>query len=416
MVIRQDVAKVIVGTWLQGEHLDDAKLINVNDFDGYADIAKVIKGGTHDPLEVARLTKRNPVEVGKLISYGLVNLYESAMLNIKQERMTEELAEACGKKKKTDEIKSIIKKYDTTVVETVSEAKDMAVGYIEELDRRKARDVVLTGIQSLDDVLYGIRPKELTSVGARPSVGKSAFMLQVAVNVAKNGKKVLYFPLEMTVQQTVERIISRYLQKTTSQNLRSGKLDAEQWAEVQLQLQRVEALEQSGNFQVYEGCGYLEQIIALIEKEQPYMVVIDQLQQMKTTKQTFADVRSRFSHMTAELQAVAMSHDCAVWLACQVNRTANHNANNEPTLENLKESGSIEEDSDNVILLHRDENEEEEQCVGGMFRIVQCNVAKQRSGPTNKIKLKFMPERFAFYQLDNTPSGFGEMRTDDIEF
>jgi len=415
MVIRQDVAEVLIGTWLQGEHLDDAKLINVNEFGDYADMAKVIKAGTHDPIEVAKLTKRKAAEVGGLISYGLSNLYESAMLNIKQEKMTEELSEACGKRKKAKDIKEIIKKYDITTVETVKEAKNMAVGYIEELDRRKARDVVLTGISTLDDILFGIRPKELTSIGARPSVGKSAFMLQVAVNVAKNGKKVLYFPLEMTVQQTVERIISRYLHKADSRSLRLGKLDGEQWAEVQMQLDRVEALEQSGNFQVYEGCGHLEQIIALIEKEQPYMVVIDQLQQMKTAKQTFNDVRSRFSYMTAELQGVAMSHDCAVWLACQVNRTANQNTNNEPTLENLKESGSIEEDSDNVILLHRDEKEEEEQCVNG-FRIIQCNVAKQRSGPTAKIKLKFMPERFAFYPQDNTPSGFGQMRTDDIEF
>lgn len=416
MVISKDIAEVLIGTWLHGEHLEDAKLFSVNDFGEYADIAKVIKGGTHDPMEVVRLTKRNPGEVGALLSYTFSNLYESAMLNIRQEKMTEELSEACGKRTKIKNIKEIIQKYDVGITEPVKEAKNMAIGYIEELDKRKARDVVLTGIGSLDDILYGIRPKELTSIGARPSVGKSAFMLQVAVNVAKNGKKVLYFPLEMTVQQTVERIISRYLQKTTSRNLRSGKLDEEQWAEVSLQLDRVNVLEESGNFQVYEGCGNIEHIIAIIEKEKPYLVVIDQLQQMKTSKQTFNDVRSRFSYMTAELQAVVMSHDCAVWLACQVNRTANQNANNEPTLENLKESGSIEEDSDNVILLHRDENEEEEQCVGGMYRIVQANVAKQRSGPTAKIKLKFMPERFAFYQLDNTPSGFGELGTDDIEF
>lgn len=412
--MRQDVAEVLIGTWLQGEHLDDVAVMTVNDFGDLADIAKVIKSGTHDPMEVARLTKRSVADIGRLIVFGLSNMYESAMMNIKHEKMTEELSEACGKHKKTKDIKEIIRKYDVAMVETVEEAKNMASGYLDELDRRKERDVVLTGIGTLDDVLFGIRPKELTSVGARPSVGKSAFMLQVAVNVAKNGKKVLYFPLEMTVEQTTERIISRYLKLTDSRHLRSGNLTSDQWAEVELQLQRVQNLENSGNFQVYEGCGQLEQIVALIEKEKPYMVVIDQLQQMKAGRQ-FADVRSRFSYMTSELQSVAMSHDCAVWLACQVNRTANMNSNNEPTLENLKESGSIEEDSDNVILLHRDEAEEEYHGVTD-YRIIQCNVAKQRSGPTNKLKLKFMPERFAFYALDNTPSGFGPMEQTEVPF
>lgn len=413
MEIKNDVAEIIIATWLNGLHLEDVKIVHPNELGEYGSIASLIRRGIHDPLEIARQLKLKPSEIGRLMQAGFVNLYESAMLAIKHDKMTEELEEACGRKAKTKEIAGIVKKYDTQPVEIRNAEVGIVEKYICEIDRRENAEIVRTEIGSVDRMMYGIRPKELTSVGARPSVGKSAFLLQVAVSVAKQGKKVLYFPLEMSTEQTVERILARYLSKTPMSALKTGKMSREQWAEVQEHLCKVQALESSGNFLIYEGCGQLEEIEAIVQKEKPYLVVVDQLQQMKALDH-FADVRTRFSHMTNSLKRLAMEYGVAVWLACQVNRVANKNAGKEPTMENLKESGSIEEDSDNVLLLHRDEDYEDANGVND--RVIQVNVAKQREGATGKVKLLFVPERFAFYDIEPDVNGYEQVKYDDVEF
>lgn len=416
MVIQEDQAKIIVASWLIGYRTEDAKLIPPNFLGEYTNIGTQIRSGILDPFEIAKRIKMGIKEMAELTNYASKGLYDMAMLNIKHQKMIEEVEKATENRASAEEIRKIAAKYSDNIVKEVpKQAQGMSETFMEEVKARENREIINTEIGNLDALLCGIKQKELTSVGARPSVGKSAFMLQTAINVVKQGKKVLYFPLEMSTEQTTERILCRYLSKTSPDDLRKGRLTNEQKAEVELQLQKINELESSGNWLVFEGVGHLEVIEALIKKHQPYMVVVDQLQQMKSVSEKFNDVRSRFSFMTSELKRIAMEHDVAVWLACQVNRTANQNSNNEPTLENLKESGSIEEDSDNVILLHRDEKAEEEQGFQSK-RIIQANIAKQRSGPTNKVKLMFVPERFAFYPLDNSPSGFESYKTNDIPF
>lgn len=128
------------------------------------------------------------------------------------------------------------------------------------------------------------------------------------------------------------------------------------------------------------------------------MVVIDQLEQMRCSGEKFKDKRERFSYMTNQLKRISMTEDVAVWLACQVNRDASQS---EPTLANLKESGSIEEDSDNVILLHR--IPVEKMASSGWDdnnRPMIINVAKQRSGATGAINAQFIANKFTFYDLE----------------
>ena len=155
---------------------------------------------------------------------------------------------------------------------------------------------------------------------------------------------------------------------------------------------KLNALEKSGNFEIFEGENDLSSIHSLIKRHKPFAVVIDQLTQLRDGK--FDSKREQFSHMTNELKRISMAEDCAVLLTCQVNRSAQET---EPTMANLKESGSIEEDSDNIILLHRCKCDDEEW--DDLKRPMLIKIEKQRSGATGVIQAVMFTRKFKFYEV-----------------
>jgi len=275
-------------------------------------------------------------------------------------------------------------------------AKNFSMEYVEELDNRQHNKPVKIGLSSLDYILGGLRPDELTSIGARPSVGKSAFMLQTAINVSKK-VKVLYFPLEMSKIQTYERIVqskARILQE----HLRNGELTENEWEDITFGVETLDEIEKQGNFLMFEGVNNLTEIKALVDKYEPYAIFIDQLTQLRDYKR-FKDKREQFSYMTSELKRLSMDKHISVVLACQVNRDAQ---NAVPTMANLKESGSIEEDSDNIILLHRckDGDMTNPTSWSDERRPIEVMVEKQRNGGTGKVLMSFFTRQFTFYEME----------------
>lgn len=390
-----EVEKMLIGGWLLGEHLDDMDRIGEKDFTSLRHIYRAIKAKGADVFRVAETAKITTVELMDMAKNYRDSFYQQALTGMLDSKMRRYLKSAAETKSLT-EIKETLNKFEDVELEELPEpASHLCTQYWEELDRRENQKMIYTGIRGLDRILYGIRTKELTSVGARPAVGKSAFTLQVAANVAKNGERVLYFPLEMSTTQTVERLMLRYMDVSQTK-LRRGEVD---WKKLSvLADEKIMPLETSGNFLIFEAVNDINIIKALIKRHKPYMVVIDQLEQMRCSTERFKDKRERFSYMTNQLKRISMTEDTAVWLACQVNRDASQN---EPTLANLKESGSIEEDSDNVILLHR--IPAEKMASSGWDdnnRPMIINVAKQRSGATGAINAQFIANKFTFYDLE----------------
>lgn len=390
-----EAEKMLIGGWLLGEHLDDMDRIGEKDFTSLRHIYRAIKAKGADVFRVAETAKITTVELMDMAKNYRDSFYQQALTGMLDSKMRRYLKGAAETKSLT-EIKDTLNKFDDVELEELPEpASHLCTQYWEELDRRENQKMIYTGIRGLDRILCGIRTKELTSVGARPAVGKSAFMLQIATNVAKSGEKILYFPLEMSTMQTVERILLRYLD-VPQRKLRKGDVD---WKEMSvLADEKIMPLETSGNFLIFEAVNDMNIIKALIKRHKPYMVVIDQLEQMRCSGEKFKDKRERFSYMTNQLKRISMTEDVAVWLACQVNRDASQS---EPTLANLKESGSIEEDSDNVILLHR--IPVEKMASSGWDdnnRPMIVNVAKQRSGATGAINAQFIANKFTFYDLE----------------
>ena len=283
-----------------------------------------------------------------------------------------------------------------TTRSTVKADSDLSERFMKEMEEREKAKPVKYGLPTLDEMTGGLKRKELTAVAARPSVGKSAFALQIASHVQESGQKVLFFPLEMSALQTIERLCVMK-QVADPKSIKTGRF---QNNSIVLAQDYIYELEKSGLFKIFEGIGDIEKIRAAIRQENPFLVVVDQLTQMKANK-PFKSKREQFSYMTNELKAMAMHEDVAIMLLCQLNRGAEAD---EPTMANLKESGSIEEDSDNVIMLHRVQRDQLR--IPDMWAEwetpVNINLAKQRSGETGSFLSGFNASRFRFYEKAKT--------------
>ena len=404
-MLSRDIGEVIIGTWLSGEHLEDVKLIPVNEFgyDDLAAIAREIRAGATDAVQIARKAKVKLTDFAALMGSANETLYESALAHIERQKVLGWLEE--HRSEDPEVIIDYLQKHITrkpVKVPELADLSDQLVHYVDTtLEQRKSETVMLTGLDELDEMTGGIHKSDLTALGARPSTGKSSFALQVAMNVARAGGRVIFFSLEMTDDQNIDRMLLRWVQGIDQKTLRSGKLTEGQTIEVGRVSDKLAELSGRLSFSPERN---LTAIGLMVEKYKPDLIVIDQLTQM-TDDVAFPDTRSRFSHMTRGLKQIAKDNNVAVWLCCQLNRQVG--GVNRPSMDYLKESGSIEEDSDCVILLSRDEAEEEARGITGN-RIVTVDVAKQRNGEVGAIQVKFVVKRFMFKPLEDVPPGFYE--------
>ena len=286
---------------------------------------------------------------------------------------------------------------------------DAPTVYLDELFERSTEEFVSTGIALIDNRVGSIGKGRLTVIGARPSVGKSAFTLQVAFDVARKGKKVLYLPLEMTTAETIDRVVLRFSESVTGYDLKRGRLDDLKRREMMDVLETVSSLQDKEQFLIYEGVNQISRIRHLIDDLKPDMVVIDQLSQIQPKSAQIANksVRERYVEITRELKEIALSERTAIWLPVQMNRESSKSGM--VSIDYLKESGSIEEDADIVILLANAKDEQGEPVTDGDGRILDIEIAKNRMGACGKEQIRFNPRRFRFENL--VQDGFEEVIT-----
>lgn len=372
--------EILIGVWLKGECLEDLQDVDPKDF-AYQKVVNLLQQGK-DAVEISKLAGVPIAELLAMTTHNPDVFYRQAIYAYREQRLRRKLA---GGEYSFDEVKQEIAKLEGTLGADIQPDKNYAEQYMQELGERKNRVTVRWAkLPSLQYMTDGIKPKELTTIAARPSVGKSAFALQAAVGAAEQGKKVLYFPLEMSKAQTFDRILQS--QGFDSRDLRSGRIiNGSRYAEA---MDIVDSFERSGNFKIYEGKSNIGYIEAAVKTEKPFLVVIDQLTQLRGGGK-FNSIRERFSYMTSTLKAMAMQENVAVILLAQVNRSAQRI---EPTMAELKESGSIEEDSDNVIILHRPQEQD------GEFERIQIKLAKQRDGETGEIEARFNKQKMIFFE------------------
>ena len=242
-----------------------------------------------------------------------------------------------------------------------------------------------TGITDLDDKILGLHNGELTIIGARPGVGKTTFALQIAQKIAERKKKVAIISLEMSDVQLIQKLISK---KTgvNSYKMRSGNLVDDDWEKIaegigELCDLPIRIITTAFNIQQIE-----KTIRKLKNKNELDLVVIDYIQLIKN-QGNFSSREQQVADISRTLKLLTLELNIPIIALCQLNRNANKS---EPTLADLRESGSIEQDADNVLFLYQ-EKEQDTPIVDIVLKI-----AKQRNGEIGKVYLKFNKPKSEF--------------------
>ena len=238
-----------------------------------------------------------------------------------------------------------------------------------------------TGFTMLDQITTGLNKTDLIFIAARPGMGKTAFALNIATHVAKLGKKVAIFNLEMSKDQLVGRILSGEA-RIPGNALRTGNLSGDDWNRL------AEAAGYLSQAQIYiddaTGISPGEMKARLRRMKDLDLVIIDYLQLMTSGRRIDNRVQE-VSEMTRALKVMAKELQVPVITLSQLSRgPESRKDNHRPMLSDLRESGSIEQDADAVWFLYRDayyNKESEEQ------NIAECIVAKNRHGETDTVKL-----------------------------
>ena len=214
--------------------------------------------------------------------------------------------------------------------------------------RGKAPEMPILSIPKLDHFLWGLHRKELTMIGARPSNGKSILAIQLAWDMAKQGKNVYFMSLEMASPRIMERIFT-YEYCIDNSDIWKGAVRtdakiAHKWDMFKKQIANTKLI-------ISDMIGRTAQDLETIEKafsKHPDVIIIDHLNEISSEQNKFIAIEQYLS----KIREMAIRRNVALVLCCQVNRSSRTDEDKTPQLHQLKGSGSIEEKADNVILLH----------------------------------------------------------------
>ena len=254
-----------------------------------------------------------------------------------------------------------------------------------------------TGLSAIDQKITGLNKSDLILLAARPGMGKTSLALNVALNVAKGGKTVAVFSLEMSREQLATRLLSSEA-LVENNRLRTGLLRETDWEKIAgaaTVLNRLDVrIDDNPLLSVADMNAKCRRLDGLA------LVVVDYLQLMTSAGGSGRGGESRqqvVSDMSRMLKIMAKELNVPVICLSQLSRANEKRDDKRPMLSDLRESGAIEQDADIVLFLYRDDyyNEDSEK-----HNIAECIVAKNRHGETGKVELRWMPEYTQFSTLD----------------
>ena len=310
----------------------------------------------------------------------------------------DKLAKGEESSKVEQEIIEEIRKIDSREIheKTFLEQLSGAIQQMEENYNHRRDYSLYTGFYNLDNMICGLHGGELSILGARPAVGKTTLALQIALNIAKRGKNVVFISLEMSDVQLIFKIISQ-ISGVKLYDMRRGQLLDEHWKKIGEASTQIQDLP----LKIISSTNSLPEIVNIIRRMKNQgkldFVVIDYLQLIRNNskynsrEQEVADISRTLKLLTLELNIPIMA-------LCQLNRASLQNKGKEPTLADLRESGSIEQDADNVFLLYKLEKEGD---VESYYDDICLKVAKQRAGETGEVILRFFKQINMFRNLEN---------------
>ena len=284
----------------------------------------------------------------------------------------------------------ILKIAETQEAMPVSEVADIVDGVVEQMenliDNRGATLGVSTGFPDLDHILCGLQAGDMIVLAARPSVGKTALALNITRHLAVDeGKPVLFFSLEMTKDQLVQRLIGM-VARINGRKLQEGFLPDNTKEQIRAAADRIRqapiSIDDSATLSILEVRAKANRMMA---HKDLALVVVDYLQLMEAPQalKRRENRQSQITEISRGIKQLAREIQVPVLALSQLSREAEKDDRGIPRLSHLRESGSIEQDADVVLMLYRPKKKE-----GGDQIFV--NVAKQRNGPIGEMELIFM--------------------------
>ena len=339
------------------------------------------------------------------VKYYAEIVAEKSMLR-KLIKTTEEITNACylGKEKTQDILEVTEKKIFDLVQNRGSEEfvpiRQVVLNAIEKIEKASRSQGSVTGIPTgfidLDYKMSGFQPSDLILVAARPSMGKTAFVLNIAQYMAfHNDVTAAIFSLEMSKEQLVNRLLALE-SKVDSQNIRTGNLEDEEWAKL---IEGANIIGKS-NLIIDDKPGI--SISELRSKCRKYkmehnlgIIFIDYLQLMTGSGRSESR-QQEISEISRSLKALARELNVPVVALSQLSRAVEQRPDHRPMLSDLRESGAIEQDADVVMFIYRDDyyNKDSEN-----KNIAEIIIAKQRNGPIGTVNLVWLPNYTKFVNM-----------------
>jgi len=338
-------------------------------------------------------------------------VYRKSLLR-KMIRVNEEIADTCYAGKESLEtimgdaekrIFQLVQQRNTGEFVPIRQIVNNAMDKIDKASKLKGSVTgVATGFIDLDYRTAGMQPSDLVLIAARPSMGKTAFALNIAQHVAfRQNKCVAIFSLEMSKEQLVNRMFSLE-SNVDAQKLRTGQLADNEWERL------IESASDIGRSKLIIDDTPSISISELRSKCRKYkmehdlsMIIIDYLQLMSGNGKS--DSRQQeISDISRSLKAVARELNVPVLALSQLSRAVEQRPDHRPMLSDLRESGAIEQDADVVMFIYRDDYYHPDTDRKGISEII---VAKQRNGPIGTVELVWLPEYTKFANLDRKRQG-----------
>ena len=305
-------------------------------------------------------------------------------------------------------ILGIVKNRRSTEFKTIREVLDSTQANLEKLAALKG-DItgIPTGWYDIDNITTGLQGNQLIIIAARPAMGKTAFALNLATNIAINtNKTVALFNMEMGAEQLASRMLSS-LGQIEGKKLATGKLMNDDWKRVN------EAVSQLSDAKMYMDdtpgitIGEIRSKCRRLASSEEGLgiVIIDYLQLISSSTNYGANRRQEVSDISRSLKTMAMELNVPVVALAQLSRAVDARENKRPIMSDLRESGSIEQDADIVAFLYRDDYYNKEKAIDANTSISEFIIAKHRNGPTATIELLFKRDTSTFLSYQKEGQG-----------
>ena len=281
---------------------------------------------------------------------------------------------------------------DTLVVELLDRVQEMA-------DNPNDITGVPTGFYDLDRMTSGLQPGDMVVLAARPSMGKTAFAINIAEHVALNeGLPVAVFSMEMGASQLAVRVVGS-IGRIDQGHLRTGKLSDDEWPRLTEAIEKLRTVSlhidetpgltpselRANARRLARQCGKLG------------LIVVDYLQLMSGSGSTSGDNRAtELGEISRGLKMLAKELQCPVIALSQLNRSVEQRTDKRPMMSDLRESGAIEQDADIIMFIYRDDYYNKDSKDPGIAEII---IGKQRNGPTGTVRLTFLKNLTRFESL-----------------